>query len=34
MVTSSAGSDEAPILAHKHHDAPSVFTPEHLLREA
>ncbi len=24
----------APILAHKHHDEPSVFTPESLLREA
>jgi hypothetical protein len=27
-------ADEAPILARKHHDKPSVFTPEGLLREA
>jgi uridine phosphorylase len=27
-------NDDAPILAQKHHDAPSVFTPEGLLREA
>ncbi len=26
--------DEPPILAHKHYDAPSAFTPESLLREA
>jgi uridine phosphorylase len=26
--------DGAPILAHKHYDSPSVFTPESLLREA
>ena len=26
--------DSPPILAHKHYDAPSVFTPESLLREA
>jgi hypothetical protein len=24
----------APILFHKHHEAPSAFTPENLLREA
>lgn len=33
-MTSSDGFEIAPILAHKQHDAPSVFTPEHLLREA
>jgi len=26
--------DTPPILAHKHYDAPSAFTPESLLREA
>jgi uridine phosphorylase len=34
METFSAGFEKAPILAQKHHNAPSVFTPENLLREA
>jgi hypothetical protein len=34
MVTSSERFEIAPILAHRHHNAPSVFTPETLLREA
>ena len=33
-VTRSDGCEDAPILTHKHHDAPSVFTPQNLLREA
>jgi uridine phosphorylase len=33
-VKGSDGFEEAPILAHKQHDAPSVFTPQNLLREA
>lgn len=34
MVTSSERVDGAPILAHKHYGAPSVFISENLLREA
>ena len=33
-MTRSNGFEDAPILAHKQHDAPSVFSPETLLREA
>jgi uridine phosphorylase len=33
-MTRPDGFKDAPILAHKHHGAPSVFTPENLLREA
>ena len=28
------GSSFPPLLSHKHYDAPSVFTPQNLLREA
>ena len=34
MQTTQRGFDRAPIVDHDDHDAPSVFTPENLLREA
>jgi len=34
MITDADSFTKAPILAHKHYESPSIFTPENLLREA